>query len=103
MAVASVYLLYHISFMLAKYCAGYVAYLAAGSEKTLWRVCFWKKMSVWEYFTVLEKNQQYAVCKTCSTDISGGGTLTNFNTSILGNYFKSRHEDVYNNYRKTDK
>ena len=33
-------------------------------------------MSVmWEYFTVSEKDQRYAVCKTCSSDISRGGSI----------------------------
>ena len=62
-------------------------------------------MSVaWEYFTVSEKDPRFAVCKTCSSEISRGGTTRkDFNTTNLIGHLKNRHAAVYSDYLQADK
>ncbi len=60
--------------------------------------------AVWEYFTISEKDQQYAVCTTCSSEISREGTSSkDFNTSNFITHLKKRHEAAYNGYLKANK
>lgn len=58
---------------------------------------------VWQYFTVSEKDQRFAVCNTCSIEISRGGAVRkSFNTTNLIGHLKSRHEAVYGDYLQAD-
>ena len=63
-----------------------------------------KKMAVvWQYFTVSENDPRYAVCNTCSVDISRGGTVKkSFNTTNLIAHLKNRHKAVYRDYVQAD-
>ena len=60
--------------------------------------------AVWEFFTISEKDRRFAICKTCSSDISRGGTTTkDFNTSNLKGHLQSKHVAEYNDFLKLDK
>lgn len=58
---------------------------------------------MWQFFTVSEREARYAVCNTCSIEISRGGTVRkSFNTTNLIGHLKNRHEAVYREYLQAD-
>ena len=60
--------------------------------------------AVWEFFSISEKDRRFAICKTCSIEVSrGGNTTKDFNTTNLRAHLQSRHAAEYNDFLKADK
>lgn len=60
--------------------------------------------AVWGYFRLSEKEQRFAVCKICSSEISRGGQTTkNFNTTNLISHLQRKHGEAYNEYLQMNK
>jgi len=62
------------------------------------------KAMIWDYFKVVDGNQQFARCLTCSDRISRGGkTVKNFNTTNMIDHLQKKHPVEYKDYEEKKK
>ena len=62
------------------------------------------KAVIWDYFKVVEGNQQFACCLACSNRISRGGkTAKNFNTTNVIDHLQKKHPVEYKDYEEKKK
>ena len=59
---------------------------------------------IWDYFKVVDGNQQFTRCLTCSDRISRGGkTAKNFNTTNMIDHLQKKHPVEYKDYEEKKK
>ena len=62
------------------------------------------KAVIWDYFKVVDGNQQFTRCLTCSDRISRGGkTAKNFNTTNMIDHLQKKHPVEYKDYEEKKK
>ena len=62
------------------------------------------KAVIWDYFKVVEGNQQFARCLECSNQISRGGkTAKNFNTTNMIDHLQKKHPVEFKDYEEKKK
>ena len=62
------------------------------------------KAVIWDYFKVVEGNQQFAHCLACSNRIFRGGKMAkNFNTANMIGHLQKKHPIEYKDYEEKKK
>ena len=62
------------------------------------------KAVIWDYFKIVDNNEQFLRCLTCSVLISRGGkTAKNFNTTNMIDHLQKKHPVEYKDYEERKK
>ena len=59
---------------------------------------------IWDYYKVVDQDQQFAHCLTCNNQISRGGKTTkSFNTTNMIDHLQKKHPVDYKDYEEKKK
>ena len=59
------------------------------------------KAVIWDYYKVVDGNEHFASCQTCSERISRGGkTPKTYNTSNMIDHLQKKHPLIYEDYEE---
>ena len=59
------------------------------------------KAVIWDYFKVVDANEHFASCKTCSERILRGGRMSKtYNTSNMIDHIQKKHPLIYQDYEE---
>ena len=62
------------------------------------------KAVIWDYFKVLDQDQQFACCLKCNNRFSRGGkTAKNFNTTNMIDHLQKKHPVEYKDFEEKKK